>query len=78
MREGVTCLFSKSVQCALSATHMSIYNLQQWDLALKKTIDRARKKKFSISFSAVGGVSHGLLLTLFHPYVAQECILEVH
>lgn len=27
--------------------------------------------------SAVGGVSHGLFLTLFHPHVAQECILEV-
>lgn len=26
---------------------------------------------------AVWGVSHGLFLTLFHPRVAQECILEV-
>lgn len=37
-----------------------------------------KKKRFSFFFPAVGGVSHGLLLTLFHPYVAQECILEVH
>lgn len=37
------------------------------------------KKTTVLTFyhSAVWGVSHGLFLTLFHPHIAQECILEV-
>lgn len=37
-----------------------------------------KKKHFSLfHHCAVWGVSHGLFLTLFHPHVAQECILVV-
>lgn len=40
--------------------------------------EEEKKKNFlTFKYCTVWGVSHGLFLTLFHPHVAQECILEV-
>lgn len=75
------------MQYALSATDVSIYSLPvmkkkkksqliSWDSS-SSLVKRNISLFFFFHHSAVGGVSHGLFLTVFHPHVAQECILEV-
>lgn len=82
------CMFVQQIgdaMCSFSHSHEYLqlaYN-GIW-LKKKERTDRlgfklSCKKETFLTFyhCAVWGVSHGLFLTLFHPHVAQECILEV-